>query len=239
MNISENSGPETARQPPGANRETWLFKGRLRSGILFTTAMLVIIFMMWVVFIYTKSNADQLIFDAIAPYLTLERTGFVLFITFLGHLYFLVAVSLTLIILFTLFKKKWFALKLAVVSIGGLMIKLFMKILLHRNRPINPVIEGGAAGFSFPSGHALSAVIFYGFLIWWVAISVRNKLLQGTLILFLILLILAIGFSRIYLRVHYTTDVLTGFCVGYVWLISGLWMIDKVELRYLSRYKKL
>jgi undecaprenyl-diphosphatase len=58
---------------------------------------------------------------------------------------------------------------------------------------------------------------------------VKNKDLKWTLICFLIILILAIGFSRIYLRVHYASDVIAGYCIGFLWLVFTVWLLNKIE----------
>ena len=214
-------------------RETWLFRGRLKKGILFITALLVILFMMWVVFIYTKSQADQRVFEAIAPHITPIRTRIMRLITYLGNPQFLVPFNLLLLAFFIVDRKKWMALRILVVALGGLGIKLLMKHIFQRLRPLDPVIEGGVAGYSFPSGHALMSVVVYGFLVWWAAISIRNKWTQVIVIALLIMLIFLVSFSRIYLRVHYTTDILAGICFGFCWLIFSLWLVDKFEVRSL------
>jgi membrane-associated phospholipid phosphatase len=218
-------------------RETWLLRGRLTKGILVLTASLIVLFMTWLVFVYSKSTADQQIFDAISPVITPTLTRFMRFITYLGNPQFLVPVNLLLVIFLLFRKKEWLALRLAVVSLGGLGVKLLLKNLFQRARPIDPVIEGGVSGYSFPSGHALLGVVFYGFLIWWAAISIRNKWLQGFIIGILLLIILSVSFSRIYLRVHYSTDIMAGLCLGFVWLIFAFWQIDRIEIRMLEKGK--
>jgi undecaprenyl-diphosphatase len=87
------------------------------------------------------------------------------------------------------------------------------------------------AGYSFPSGHALMSVVCYGFIIWWAAISIRRKWLQGLVIGFFLLIIFLVSFSRVYLRVHYVTDILAGICFGFAWLIFSLWIVDRLEIR--------
>ncbi len=218
-------------------RETWLLRGRLTKGILVIAAVLIMLFLTWLVFIYTKSTTDQEIFNAIAPHITLGRTRFMLFITFLGNHQFLIPVNLILVAFFLYTGKNWMALRLAIISLGGLFLKLLFKGLFQRLRPLDPIIEGGVPGYSFPSGHALMGIVFYGFLVWWAAITIRSKLWQGLIIAALLLLILLISFSRIYLRVHFTTDILTGLCLGFVWLIFSFWWVDKIEIRFISRKK--
>jgi undecaprenyl-diphosphatase len=103
-----------------------------------------------------------------------------------------------------------------------------LKHLFDRNRPLIPLLEE-ARGLSFPSGHALMSVTFYGLLIYIVFKGFKNKPLKWTLISMLLALILIIGFSRIYLRVHYASDVIAGFCVGLLWLVICVWVLNRLE----------
>src|SRR5699024_2347709 len=88
-----------------------------------------------------------------------------------------------------------------------------LKILFSRNRPadINLIVE---TGFSFPSGHAMMSLGIYGFLIYLLLLSDKNKISKIIGTCFLILLIFLIGISRIYLGVHYATDVIAGFIIS-------------------------
>ncbi len=211
------------------NTKLWLASERTVTKILLIIALLLIFFLIWVVFIYGKPSFDETVFHFVTPYVTTERTRFMLFITFLANPKFLVPANLLLLLFFLIKRYNWLALRIGIIALGGLLIKLGLKQLFHRIRPDNSLIEGGVNGFSFPSGHAMMSVAFYGFLIWLCAHSIANKRIQFCIIIFLALLILLIGFSRIYLRVHYATDIVAGFCTGFVWLSFCLWLIDKKQ----------
>src|SRR5678810_1097061 len=88
-------------------------------------------------------------------------------------------------------------------------------------RPDIPVIEK-VGGYSFPSGHALIGVVFYGLVIFVIWHEVKQKWLKIALTIFFVLFILLISFSRIYLRVHYASDVIAGIAVGFIWLVLSL-----------------
>lgn len=103
-----------------------------------------------------------------------------------------------------------------------------LKNLFGRPRPQDPLLRT-VSGLSFPSGHALLSVAFYGLLIYLVWHNIANKLLRWILIVLLILLILTIGLSRIYLRVHYASDVLAGFAMGVIWLVLSIWIVRRIE----------
>lgn len=120
------------------------------------------------------------------------------------------------------------AIRTAAVLLSSLFVMTILKSLIHRHRPPDPLVDG-ITNYSFPSGHAFMSVAFYGLLIWYATIYIRMKWFRRMVIFFLLLVIAAIGFSRIYLRVHYATDVIAGIFIGFVWLDFCLWFIDKKE----------
>ena len=98
------------------------------------------------------------------------------------------------------------------------LVNVLTKNLFMRQRPVNSLIEL-PSGFSFPSGHTMCSVSFYGFLIFLIIKKIQNKYLKIFSILFLIMLILIVAFSRIYLKVHYFTDVVGGLILGIICLL--------------------
>ena len=107
----------------------------------------------------------------------------------------------------------------AAVNVGTISaIDQLLKVLVRRPRPQGfRLVE--APGLSFPSGHSMAAMAFYGYGIW-LTQSAAGGFSSGLLItVVLACVILAIGASRIYLGVHYASDVLGGFCLAFVWLI--------------------
>lgn len=83
-------------------------------------------------------------------------------------------------------------------------------------------------GYSFPSGHSMTSMAFYGFIIYLIYNKVKNKYIKWLLIIFLSLLIISIGISRIYLGVHYTSDVLAGFLISISYLILYIKYTNKI-----------
>lgn len=103
------------------------------------------------------------------------------------------------------------------ISLAGALNQL-LKFIIQRPRPIGyRIVE--EKGYSFPSGHSMASTAFYGFLIYLIYKKIKNKYLKYGLIIGLTLLILSIGISRIYLGVHYTSDVLAGLCISISYLI--------------------
>jgi undecaprenyl-diphosphatase len=109
-----------------------------------------------------------------------------------------------------------------------------LKRLFGRERPSDQLLEQ-ATNFSFPSGHALMSITFYGLLAYIGWHSIKNRPLKWVTIIFLISWILAIGASRIYLRKHYYSDVIAGFALGFLWLVVSLEVIRFIEKK--SRQK--
>ena len=172
---------------------------------------------------------DLLIFEKITPFINNTNNKLMLFITFLGKHQFLIPANLALIFYFLFItNQSWFSIRVITISISSLVLMLLLKQLFQRKRPLSPLLNA-AKGLSFPSGHAIMAVTFYGLVVYILQHSIENELIRIVLISFFIVLALLIGFSRIYLRVHYTSDVLGGFIIGLLWLLISLTMIKWLE----------
>lgn len=117
---------------------------------------------------------------------------------------------LFLLLLFVLFFRNKFGITLVISCMTSLISNSLIKNIFRRIRPTHiRLIKQG--GYSFPSGHAMISICFYGYLLYLVIKKVKNKYLKYILSLFLIVIILSIGISRIYVGVHYPTDVLAGY----------------------------
>lgn len=103
---------------------------------------------------------------------------------------------------------------------------IFLKGIFHRPRPTGALMHIG--GFSFPSGHSMIAMMFYGFLIYLAYKLVKQKLWRRVVITSLTVIILFIGWSRIYLGVHYVSDVVAGFAVSVVYVVLATTVSDWV-----------
>ena len=105
------------------------------------------------------------------------------------------------------------------LSIGlSASINFIVKNIIQRTRPLEEFRLIKESGFSFPSGHSITSMVFYGFLIYLINNSIKNKKMKYILTILLSLLIGLIGLSRVYLGVHYITDVLGGFLLGLIFL---------------------
>lgn len=119
----------------------------------------------------------------------------------------------------------------AAVAIVGSAINKTIKHIMMRPRPDVSLhlIEQG--GWSFPSGHSISGLLLYGFLVWLLRRYVKDSRIVNAATVILTLLWIGIGLSRIYLGVHYPTDVLGGWTLGMVVMMTAIVIIDKFENR--------
>jgi len=172
---------------------------------------------------------DMLIFDKIKPRVNAVNNNIMSFITFLGTHLFLIPANLILIFYFLLVKKQnWFSIRVITIAISSLVLMLLLKQLFQRKRPLSPLLKA-AKGLSFPSGHAIMAVTFYGLLIYILQHSITIDWLKWVATILVFVLIISIGFSRIYLRVHYASDVAAGFIIGLLWLLISLAVLKWLE----------
>ena len=172
---------------------------------------------------------DMLIFDKIQPGVNAINNKIMLFVTFLGKHQFLIPANLILIFYFLLVKRQtWFSIRVITIAISSLALMLLLKQLFQRKRPLSPLLKA-AKGLSFPSGHAIMAVTFYGLLIYILQHTITIDWLKWLATVLMFVLIILIGFSRIYLRVHYASDVAAGFIIGLLWLLLSLAVLKWLE----------
>lgn len=132
------------------------------------------------------------------------------------------------ILLFIFIKEKKIGLAILINLGMAPLTNQIIKQFFRRPRPALEYRLIEESGFSFPSGHSMTSMAFYGFLIYLIYKKVNNKVLKWFLISLLSLLILSIGFSRIYLGVHYFTDVCAGFIEAICYLIVFITVFKKV-----------
>lgn len=150
-------------------------------------------------------------------------------ITYFASKQFLIIAFLVVALWCIFYKKdKILALEILIIGITGYLINSSLKETFKRVRPADPLMDP-LRNFSYPSGHASSGIIFYGlvaFLVWQSNLGKPAKYILSVL---LIAFALLIGFSRIYLGMHYASDVVAGFCVGFAWLVICLWIAARIN----------
>lgn len=131
--------------------------------------------------------------------------------------------------IYLVYKKRSRDVVLLVASmLFGFLSQFFIKEIVQRIRPENALIA--TSGFSFPSGHATIAIIFFSLLIYFFKDNVKNKILKTIFVIGCVLFFFLISFSRIYLNTHWFSDVLAGLSLGLFW-ISFLIIVLKLLLR--------
>jgi undecaprenyl-diphosphatase len=183
---------------------------------------------------------DQVIIQYVTNIRNDTLTEIMKFITFLGSQTILTILLIgSLIWLIVKRKNYWGAIFYLIAVAGGGLLNLGLKHWFGRIRPEDSLVV--EQGFSYPSGHAMGSLIYYGFLAYLVLRSQRGNPLKILLGSSFIAITLFIGFSRIYLGVHYPSDVLAGFSAGIVWLllcIAGRESIRAYKERTLPFFKR-
>lgn len=125
---------------------------------------------------------------------------------------------LSVIVLVLLLRKRKFynSFLFCVGMVGGYILETLFKWIVHRARPGAGII--GESGFSFPSGHATMAIIFFCLLLYVFNSDIKNRIWNNIFSGLAILIFLLVGFSRVYLNVHWASDVIGGFALGLFWL---------------------
>lgn len=200
----------------------------LISGALFFVSAATFVYLVKKVFIDEKTGFDEHAFETMGELVSPETTQVMKVFSFLGSHNVLIPVNIALISYFLIRKHKWYSVRVPAIALSSLAVMLLLKQLFGRARPDIPLLEA-ARGLSFPSGHALTSVTFYGLMIYIAWRSARNTALKWGLIALFSLIICGIGTSRVYLRVHYASDVLAGYAMGFLWLFISLAVIRKLE----------
>ena len=145
-------------------------------------------------------------------------------------------ISLSIIFLIVL-KNKKLGLSISINLIIITILNLLLKNIVQRPRPTEYRMIS-ETGYSFPSGHSMVSMAFYGYLIYLTYKNVKNVKLKWSLIIILSILIITIGTSRIYLGVHYTSDVIAGFMISISYLVIYTSIVKKFLLEREKKNEK-
>lgn len=139
-------------------------------------------------------------------------------------------ITLGLVVYFIVNRRKYDLLLLAVTVGGAQIVNELFKAFFQRARPLFSDPITSAVGFSFPSGHSMGSMVFYGLMAYFLVRHSDSVIRYITVIIVFAVIVSLVGFSRIYLGVHYPSDVLGGYSAGLAWLAM---MISDVEfIRY-------
>lgn len=177
------------------------------------------------VFNHEIMKGDIIGYKIVSTYLIHDSlTPIVKIITWFGSSLCLLILT---IFLFIIIKNKKQGVLIGINLVIVTILNQVLKFILQRPRPTDGRIIN-ETGYSFPSGHSMISMAFYGYLIYLIYKNIKNKYLKFVLISILSLLILMIGVSRIYLGVHYTSDVCAGFVISIAYLI----VFTRITLSY-------
>lgn len=184
------------------------------------------------VFWEREEEMDHYAFDLLTTHVVNgELTPWMEGVSFFASASFL-QVAYPLVVLLYLLQKDWKrSIEIGVIGLGGYAVNIFMKWFFRRPRPEDPLLTETVSHYGFPSGHAMSGIIFYGlltYLTWKTGLALKYKYMVGFVLLLFCLLI---GFSRVYLRVHYLSDVVGGYCIGLAWLVFAIGMMERLKRR--------
>lgn len=216
------SAPAT---PPGSATSTPTSRAAGRAGLvtaeaIFGAVLFVLAFAVFFYLVRVVFHAHSRTFDTWA----IDQTNrlrlaqpwtetAMLVVTFFGSVKFFVPASLLLPLLLYRRGLGRYAVELLLSMGGGLVLNELLKFYFQRARPPEALFH--QMGYSFPSGHAMMSMAYYGCLAWLVVQHSHRWGVAALLVSFALL----IGFSRVYFHVHYATDVVAGFCGGVAWLV--------------------
>ena len=168
-------------------------------------------------------------------------TTFFKAVTFMGEWYFVLGILISISLFFIIKKTSRFRLVarrnldvfiLWPITIGGFGATFVLKEIFHRSRPLGALVTESSP--SFPSTHAMFSIAFYAFIFYLLALNAKSRFSKYLLISAVFLAPVFLGFSRLYLGVHYLSDVLAGYAIGDVWFLIGVYGIKFINRKRIS-----
>ncbi len=200
-----------------------------KKSILWKDIWLIVVFIMAMLIFYWIADEavhehedafDQRILHLRNSFVTPALIRIMRVVTVLGSQEFLIGAYTLLALFFIIKRKYWFTIMIICNALGAFLVNSFLKNSFQRDRPEFAEIRR-PTNYSFPSGHSFSSFVFGSvlvYLVWRTSLSVAMK---WTITIFLLVMVICIGFSRVVLNVHYATDVIGGFALGLMWAIMG------------------
>ena len=196
---------------------------------IFAVILLLFLFITDEIVLEKETWLDDAVFRLLNIYTTPAVTGKMIFFTFFGSMKFLFPAYCLFVLYFLFLKKNTLrSLNIAAIGLSSVALLFTIKDIFKRHRPPHPLLPD-VKGFSFPSGHSFSAFTFCGLLIyvlWETEVNLAVKWI-GTIALFVFAALIAT--SRVYLHVHYASDVIAGFCLSVLWLAICIFVLNRIE----------
>ena len=146
-----------------------------------------------------------------------------------------ISILSVLLALYLAWKREWYwLLWLAIASPGGMLLNVLTKYAFHRDRPafIDPIVT--LTSYSFPSGHTAASTALYGTLAAFLMQRLNTPLQRALVLGAALLMVILVGFSRMYLGAHYLSDVLAGMAEGLAWLAVCMVAVATLRRRHLG-----
>ncbi len=164
-----------------------------------------------------------------SPVLTTIMRGF----SFVGSTIALTIASIVVVVRLVMRKLGLEARLFALTMLGGALLNMTLKLAFKRARPVPFFNLSTPETYSFPSGHSLMSACFFGALAAILTVRIKSRRVRVIVWIVASAMFLLIGFSRIYLGVHHTTDVIAGFTAALIWIL----IIRFVEIRVKRRQR--
>ena len=176
------------------------------------------------------ADYDHQITEYVISFRSPALTEYFIFITHVGDVYGYAVVLILLTIMSIFVFKHWkYTFQIVFVLLLSALSNLILKRFVDRARPgIEHMVS--VETLSYPSGHAMSAMAFYGFLMFLFYRFKINIFLKIGIILLLALLIFSIGLSRIYLGVHFPSDIAGGYIAGFIWVVFCVLLFNVIDV---------
>ena len=202
-----------------------------KKNLILITSLILFIFVTYFIFSNKITYLDSQVHSYILGIRNKNLTSILITITNVSSAYALIVISILLLLII---KEKKIPLLISLNLIYSYTLNIIAKAIFTRPRPIGiNLIE--ESGFSYPSGHSMVSMAYYGFIAYIIYKKQTNKLIKTIIIISLILTILLVGFSRIYLGVHYLSDVIGGFLLSTFYLMI---FIKNIKLEKKWSYEK-
>lgn len=196
---------------------------------LFLISLIAFVWIAKYVFLDNKTAFDEAAFKLMAGWVSDINTDVMRAFTLLGTLEFLLPAHIILTLWFLFVRKhRWYTIQVPVIGLSSALIMVGLKNIFGRERPVIPLLEA-VGGLGFPSGHALCSMTFYGLIIYFLWHRIKHLFWRWAMAFIISVVILVIGISRVYLRVHHASDVIAGFALGLIWLVISLKLLQRIE----------
>ena len=178
-----------------------------------------------------ENSFDTRVFTSLRTITNGSTTNIMLLLTFFGSTKFLLPAYILLTAYYMFLKKNTIrSLNISAIALSSTLLLHFTKNVFQRHRPSQPLIDN-VIGFSYPSGHSFSAFTFSGIIIYVIWKSELKTIWKWVAAIALFVFASLIAVSRVYLHVHYASDVIAGFCLSFLWLSICIYVLERFTKR--------